>query len=118
MVLVHYYIVNNDYQQDSRVFWTFFSNKSFGQLSDISLKNFIFSKTFDSEFSYIEVWFTDLNSKPLKIEDKMNINLVINWSVKYKKMTRYSVQPRDEYFQKGVCFCLLLKIWRNILVKM
>ena len=35
-------------------------------------------KTFDSVFSYIEVWFTDQNSKPLEIEDKININLVIN----------------------------------------
>ena len=29
-------------------------------------------KTFNSEFSYIEVWFTDQNSKPLDIEDKIN----------------------------------------------
>ena len=35
-------------------------------------------ETFDSEFSYIEVWFTDQNSKPLEIRDKMNSNLVIN----------------------------------------
>ena len=41
--------------------------------------------TFNSEFSYIEVWFTDQNSKPLEIEDKINIALVINESVKYKK---------------------------------
>ena len=34
---------------------TFVSNKSFGQLLDISPKSFIFLKTFDSEFSYIEV---------------------------------------------------------------
>ena len=37
----------------------------------------MFLKTFDSEFSYIEVWFTYKTSNPLKIEDKMNINLVI-----------------------------------------
>ena len=39
---------------------------------------FKFLKTFNSEFSYIEVWFTDQNSKPLQIEDKINIPLVIN----------------------------------------
>ena len=77
-VLIHCNIVNNDYQQDSRVLYTFVPNKSFGQLLDISPKNFIFLKTFDSEFSYIEVWFTDQNSKPLEIEDKINITLVIN----------------------------------------
>ena len=32
----------------------------------------------NSEFWYIEVWFTDQNSKPLEIEDKINIILVIN----------------------------------------
>ena len=71
-------VVNNSYQQNSRVLYTFVPNKSFGQLLDISPKNFIFLKTFDSEFSYIEVWFTDQNSKPLEIEDKINITLVIN----------------------------------------
>ena len=61
------------------------SNKSFGQLLDISPKNFVFLKTFTSEFSHIEVWFTDQNSKPLEIENKINVTLVIKWSVKYKK---------------------------------
>ena len=46
---------------------------SFGQLLDILPKHFIFLKTFDSEFLYIEVWFTDQNAKPLEIENKMNI---------------------------------------------
>ena len=40
--LVHCNILNNDYQQDSRVLYTFIFNKSFGQLLDILLKNFIF----------------------------------------------------------------------------
>ena len=59
VVLVHCDIVSSNYQQDSRAFYIFVPNKSFGQLLDISQKNFILSKTFDSEFSYIEVWFTD-----------------------------------------------------------
>ena len=59
VVLIYCNIVNNDYQQDSRVLYTFVPNKSFGQLLDISAKNFLFLKTFNSEFSYIEVWFTD-----------------------------------------------------------
>ena len=86
VVLIHCNIVNNDYQQDSRVLYTSVPNKSFGQLLDISPKDFIFIflKTFNPEFSYIEVWFTDQNSKPLEIKDKINITLVINLSVKYK----------------------------------
>ena len=73
VVLVHCNIVNNDYQQDSRVLYTFVTNKSFGQLLYISRKNFIFLKTFDSQFSYIEIWFTDQNSKPLETKDNINI---------------------------------------------
>ena len=42
-------------------------------------------KAFNSEFLYIKVWFTDQHSKPLEIEDKINIILVINYSTKYKK---------------------------------
>ena len=61
VVLVHCNIFNNDYQQELRVLYTFVPKKSFGQLLDTSPKNFIFLKTFDSEFSYIEVWFTGQN---------------------------------------------------------
>ena len=79
VVLVHCNIANNNYQQDSSVLYTFIPKKSFGQLLDISPKNFIFLKiSFISEFSCIETWFTDHNSKPIEIEDKININLVIN----------------------------------------
>ena len=78
VVLIHCNIVNNDYQQDLRVIHAFVPNKSFDQLLDISPKNIIFLKPFDSEFSHIEVWFTDQNFKLLVVEDKINITLVIN----------------------------------------
>ena len=42
VILVHCNIVNNDYQQDSRVLCKFVPNKSFGELLHISPKNFIF----------------------------------------------------------------------------
>ena len=44
VVLVPRYMVNNNYQQKLRVLYTFVPNKSFGQLLDISPKNFIFLK--------------------------------------------------------------------------
>ena len=66
------------YQQELRVLYVFSPNKPFGQLLDISPKNVIFLKTFNSELSYIRVWFTDQNSKPLEIEDKINITLANN----------------------------------------
>ena len=78
VVLKHCNVVNNSDEQNSRVLYTFVPNQSFGQLLNISPENFIFLKTFDSEFSQIDVWFTDQNSKALEIEDKINITLVIN----------------------------------------
>ena len=59
VVIVYCNTVNNNYQQDSRVLYTFFSNKLFGQLLNTSPQNFVLLKTFNSEFSYTEVWFTD-----------------------------------------------------------
>ena len=49
----------------------------FGQFFNISPKKF-FAETFNLEFSYIEVWLTDQSCKPIEIENKININLVIN----------------------------------------
>ena len=78
VVLVYCNIVRNNYRHDWRAFYIFVPNKSFGELLDTSPKNFIFLKTFNSEFSRIEVWFTDQNFKLLEIEDKINFTLVIN----------------------------------------
>ena len=77
VVLVHCNIVNNDYQQDSRVLYTFVPNKLFDSLLEISLANHVFLKTFNSQFQTIEVWFTDQNSQPLKMEDRINLTVVI-----------------------------------------
>ena len=50
VVLIDCNIVNNSYQQTSRVLNTFVPNKLFGQFLNISPKHFMFLKTFDSEF--------------------------------------------------------------------
>ena len=76
-MLVQCNIVNNSYQQDLRVLYTSVPNKSFGSLLEISPKNKIFLKTFNSEFQTIDVWFTDQNIQPLEIEDKINLTLII-----------------------------------------
>ena len=78
VLLIQCNIVNNHYQQNLRVLYTFIPNKSFCQLLDISPKIFIFLETFNSEFSYIEVLLNDPNCKLLEIEDKINSTLVIN----------------------------------------
>ena len=77
VVLAHFNIVNDDYQQDSRVLYTFVRNKSFGSLLEISSTSHIFLKTFNSEFDEIIVWFTDQNSKSLEIEDRINVTMAI-----------------------------------------
>ena len=77
VVLVQSDIVNNDYQQDSRVLYTFVPNKPFGSLLEISPTNHIFLKKSNSEQNEIKVWFTDKNSQPLDIEDKINLIIVI-----------------------------------------
>ena len=77
VVLVHCNMVNNDYQQDSRILYIFVPNKSFGSLLDISPSNNIFLKTFNSECDEIVVWFTDQNSKPLERENRINLTMVI-----------------------------------------
>ena len=43
-------IVNNDYQQDSKVLYTFVPNKLFGSLLEIPQKTYIFLKTFNSMY--------------------------------------------------------------------
>ena len=70
-------IVNNNFQQDAKVVYTFDPNKPFGILLEISSKNHIFIKTFNSEFQAIEVWFKNQNSQPLEIEGIINLTLVI-----------------------------------------
>ena len=77
IVLVHCNIVNNDYQLDSGALYTFVPNKLFGSLPEISPKNYIFLKSFNSEFRKIEVWFTDQNSQLLKMKDKISLTLII-----------------------------------------
>ena len=77
VISVHCNMVNNDYQHDSWALYTFASNKSFGSLLDISPSNHIFLKAFNSEYDKIVVWFIDQNSKPLEIEDRINLTMVI-----------------------------------------
>ena len=77
LALVHCNLVNNYYQQDSRILFTFVPNKTFGSLLEISPTNHVFLKTFNSEFQEVKIWFTDQTSKPLELEDKKNITLII-----------------------------------------
>ena len=80
VVLVHCNLVNNSYQQASKVLFTFVPNKQYGQLISILPYLLIFLKTMNTEFSEIEIWFIDQNNNALKIEDNVNISLISNTS--------------------------------------
>ena len=74
---IHCNLVNNDYQQDSRILYTFVPNKIVRSLLEISPTNHVFLKTFNTEFQEIKIWFTDQKSKPLEVEDQINLTLII-----------------------------------------
>ena len=57
VVLIHCNAVNNTNQQKSRVLFSFLPNSA--------------------EFKFIEVWFTDQDNNPVRIEDDINLTLVI-----------------------------------------
>ena len=65
VVLVHCNLVKNDYQHTSKVFFTFVPNKQFGQLINISPHSLTMMNTVNTEFSFVEVWFTDQLSTAL-----------------------------------------------------
>ena len=77
VVFVHFNLINSNYQQASKVLFTFVPNKQFGQLINISPHSLTMLGTTNTEFSFIEVWFTDQNSEPLEIEDNVNLTLII-----------------------------------------
>ena len=60
--------------------------------------NFIFKKTFNSEYSDIEVWFTDQTSQPLETEDRINWTLIIKDVVIIKM--HYWIKTRDQIYVK------------------
>ena len=77
VVLGHCNLGNNNYQQGSKVLFTFVQNKQFGQLITIASHSFTMLNTKNTELSSINVWFTDQNSKQLEIEDNVTLTLII-----------------------------------------
>ena len=68
---------NNYYQQVSKILFTFVPKKEFGQLMNISTHSLTMLNATNTKFSFIEVWFTDQNSKKVEIEDNVNMTLII-----------------------------------------
>ena len=57
--------------------FTFVPNKRFGQLVTVTPHSPTMLKATNTEFSFIEIWFTDQNNRSLEIEDNVNITLII-----------------------------------------
>ena len=74
---MHCNVVNNSYQQASKVLFTFVPNKQFGQLITISPRLLTMLKTTNTEFQSIQFCFNDQNNRPLEIEDSINITQII-----------------------------------------
>ena len=98
VVLMHFNLGNNSYQQASKVLFTFVPYKQLGQLITISPHLLTMLKTINAEFQSIPVWFTDQNNRPLEIKHSVNITL-INW-VDIIKM-RYSTGRKYRKYVKG-----------------
>ena len=77
VVLVHFNLVNNDYQHTSKVLFSFVANKPIGQLINISPHSLTMMNTVNTEFSFVEVLFTHQTSKAFEIEDNVNLTLII-----------------------------------------
>ena len=77
VALMHRNVFNNNYQQASKVLFTFVPDKQFGQLITISPHSLTMLETTNAEFPFIELWFTDQNNRPLEIEDNVNITLIV-----------------------------------------
>ena len=91
VVLVHCNLVNNSYQQASKVLFTFVPNKEFGRLITISPHSLTMLKTTNTEFQSIQLWFTDQNNRPLEIEDSVNITLILGRDYKNKIFDRTKI---------------------------
>ena len=85
----------------SEILCTFTPNKSYAYLLNVEPSNLMFLRTYNTEFDKIIITFTDQNGRPLGIEDKVNLKLLIN---KYKwcdKERGNMLKGKDFYhFQK------------------
>ena len=74
---MHCNLVKNDCQHTSKVLFSFGPNRQFGQLINISPHSVTMMNTVNTEFSFVEVWFTYQASKALETEDNVNVALII-----------------------------------------
>ena len=104
VVLVHCNLVNNNYQQASKVLFTFVPNKQLGQLITITSHSTTMLKTTNAEFSSIEIWLTDQNNRPLEIEDNVNYTHIWNkLEIGRKFGDKYGKKSMNTATKVGTC---------------
>ena len=106
VVLVRCNLVKNYYIRSSKVLFTFAPNKQFGWLINISPNTLTMMSTVNTGFSYIEVWFTDQNSKAPE-----------NYWIVASNVQKPDIQQNQdlENMLKVTAFCHLLK---NVVINM
>ena len=77
VVLIQYNLVDNQYQQKYEVSKTFNPNKYYAYLLNVEPSNLVYFKTDNTEFDKVIIKFADQNDRPLEIEDKVNLTLLI-----------------------------------------
>ena len=78
VVLVQCNLVDNQYERKSEVLYTFAPNKWYTYLLYFEQSNLVFLKTYKTEFDEVIITITDQNRRPLQIEDKLNLVLLIH----------------------------------------
>ena len=76
--LVQYSLADNQYRQKSEVLYTFTPNKSCDYLLNVEPNNLVSWKIGNTDFDDTTITFTDQNGRPLEIESKVNLTLLIN----------------------------------------
>ena len=72
-------MIDDQYQQKSEVLYTFkHRQKSSAYLLNVESSNLVFLKNYKTEFDEIIRTFTDQNGRLLKIEEEVNLALLIN----------------------------------------
>ena len=108
-VLVHGNLVNNGYQQVPKVLYTFVSSKQFKQIINVSPHSWTILNNINTKLTFIEIWFTDQNSKPLEIEDNLNITMIIGWTDNNRNI-KWGIQFNQEIF-KDLVFIFCKEMW-------
>ena len=76
VVLVQCNFVENQYQQNSEVLYTYTHNKSYAYLLNDVPSNLVFLKAYNAEL--YDIILTIIDHRPFEIEEKANMSLFIN----------------------------------------